>query len=396
MNNKQYLLALNRIQSIGPKTVAKLLLRWPDLEELFHLSATQMEQAGLSKRMALAITTFDMQQIEADWRWQEIKNHFLLTLDDPKYPSLLKEIHDPPPILYAIGDLSCFQQPTVAMVGTRKPSVTGSETAWRFAFELAAQNITIVSGLALGVDAKAHSGCLEANGKTIAVMGTGIDRIYPRQHAKLAAKICENGLLLSELPLKTPPIAGHFPRRNRIISGLSLSTLVVEAATRSGSLITARLALEQNRDVLAIPGSIYNSQASGCHYLLQQGATLITSSNDVLNELGIHYPSASMPESGLQQQLNVDEPLICHGVMPSSRVRSESENREHFSEERSELTNPLARENENLVKCIGFEMTTIDQIIMRSGLTIERVVCNLALLEVQGIVRAVPGGYSLC
>ena len=355
MKNKHYFLALNRIKRVGPRTVAKLLRRWPNLEELFELSATQMETAGLPKAIAAAIASFDLNQVEADWRWQEADNHFLLTFSDPEYPPLLKEIPDPPPVLYAIGNLSSFQQPTVAMVGTRKPSVTGRETAWRFAFELAAKQITIVSGLALGIDAQAHSGCLEANGKTIAVMGTGIDNIYPRQHAKLAAKICESGLLLSELPLKSPPIAGHFPRRNRIISGLSLSTLVVEAAIRSGSLITARLACEQNRDVLAIPGSIYNPQASGCHHLLQQGAKLVTSSNDVFEELGMNC-----------------------------------------NPEPAELANTLARENKNLVKCIGFEVTTVDQMIARSGLTVEKVVCGLADLELQGIVRAVPGGYMRC
>ena len=279
----------------------------------------------------------------------------MLTWDDPEYPPLLKEIHDPPPVLYAIGDLLSFQQPTVAMVGTRKPSIMGSETAWRFAFELAGKNITIVSGLALGIDAQAHSGCLAAGGKTIAVMGTGIDCIYPRRHVQLADKIGENGLLLSELPLQSPPIAGHFPRRNRIISGLSLSTLVVEAAVRSGSLITARLACEQNRDVLAIPGSIYNPQARGCHHLLQQGAKLVTTSNDVLDELGIDYTK----------------------VVP-------------------EFVNTLASENKNLVKCIGFEVTTVDQIITRSGLNVEKVVCNLAELELQGVVKAIPGGYMRC
>ena len=241
------------------------------------------------------------------------------------------------------------------MVGTRKPSIMGSETAWRFAFELAGKNITIVSGLALGIDAQAHSGCLAAGGKTIAVMGTGIDCIYPRRHVQLADKIGENGLLLSELPLQSPPIAGHFPRRNRIISGLSLSTLVVEAAVRSGSLITARLACEQNRDVLAIPGSIYNPQARGCHHLLQQGAKLVTTSNDVLDELGIDYTK----------------------VVP-------------------EFVNTLASENKNLVKCIGFEVTTVDQIITRSGLNVEKVVCNLAELELQGVVKAIPGGYMRC
>jgi DNA processing protein len=274
MNNKHYLLALNRINKIGPRTVAKLLKRWPNLEELFQLTATQMEQAGLPKLMAAAIAAFDLRLVDADWRWAERAHHFLITWVDSEYPALLKEIHDPPPVLYAMGDLSSFQQPMVAMVGSRKPSVTGSETAWRFAFELAAKNITIVSGLALGIDAQAHSGCLEAKGKTIAVMGTGIDCIYPRRHVGLAAKICENGLILSELPLQSPPIAGHFPRRNRIISGLSLATLVVEAAIKSGSLITARLACEQNRDVLAIPSSIYNPQAKGCHHLLQHVAMM--------------------------------------------------------------------------------------------------------------------------
>ena len=355
MNNKHYLLALNRINNIGPRTVAKLLKRWPNLEELFQLTATQMEQAGLPKLMAAAIAAFDLRLVDADWRWAERAHHFLITWGDSEYPALLKEIHDPPPVLYAMGDLSSFQQPTVAMVGSRKPSVTGSETAWRFAFELAMKNITIVSGLALGVDAQAHSGCLEAKGKTIAVMGTGIDCIYPRRHVGLAAKICENGLILSELPLQSPPIAGHFPRRNRIISGLSLSTLVVEAAIKSGSLITARLACEQNRDVLAIPSSIYNPQATGCHHLLQQGAKLVTCSDDVLEELGVIHD---------QQEPN--------------------------------LVFTLARENKNLVKCIGFEVTTIDQIIVRSGLSVEKVVCDIAELELQGIVRAVPGGYTRC
>lgn len=355
MNNKDYLLALNRMHSIGPRTVAKLLKRWPTLAELFQLSAQQMEQIGLPKTIATTIALFNLQELEADWRWQEVPNHFLLTLSDAEYPPLLREIPDPPPVLYAVGDLSCFQQPTVAMVGTRKPSITGSETAWRFAFELAKKHTTIVSGLALGIDAQAHSGCIEAQGKTIAVMGTGIDCIYPRRHVRLAEKICENGLLLSEFPLKSPPVAGHFPRRNRIISGLSLSTLVVEAAIRSGSLITARLALEQNRDVLAIPGSIYNPEAMGCHHLLQQGAKLVTSSADVLDELGLGYEQGAI-----------------------------------------EFAFNLASENKNLVKCIGFEVTTVDQIITRSGLSVEEVVCNLAELELQGIVKAISGGYMRC
>ena len=355
MNNKHYFLALNRIDQVGPRTVLKLLRCWPNLEELFRSSLQSMEQAGLQPALAKAIATFDFSAVEADWRWQEEEQHSLLTWCDWEYPTLLKEIHDPPPVLYARGALSSFLQPTVAMVGSRKPSITGSETAWRFAFELAGHHVTVVSGLALGIDAKAHSGCMAAGGATIAVMGTGIDCIYPRHHVKLAEKIVEKGLLLSELPLKSPPIAGHFPRRNRIISGLSLATLVVEAAIRSGSLITARLALEQNRDVLAIPGSIYNPVAMGCHHLLQQGAKLVTTSADVLDELGLVHDNSAR-----------------------------------------EFVFALARDNKNLVKCIGFEATTVDQIITRSGLSVEKVVCNLAELELQGLVKAIPGGYMRC
>lgn len=356
MDNKRYFLALNRIDNIGPRTVAKLLVRWPDLSEMFQLSTQQLILAGLPAKLADPIALFDFNQIDADWRWQQADNHYLLTWCDPEYPALLREIHDPPVVLYAMGDLSSLQQCTVAMVGTRSPSPTGSETAKRFAYELAMHDITIVSGLALGIDAQAHTGCLDAGGKTIAVMGTGIDHIYPRRHVKLAAQICENGLLISEFPLKCPPNAGHFPRRNRIISGLSSATLVVEAAIRSGSLITARLAIEQNRDVLAIPGSIHNPQSRGCHHLLQQGATLVTSCQDVIDQLGMAY-------------------------MPVNQDKAQE---------------ILAEKNKNLVKCIGFETTTVDQIILRSGLAIEQVVCDLAELELQGFVKAVPGGYTRC
>lgn len=356
MNNKHYLLALNRIPAIGPRTVAKLLKRWPNLEELFQLSQINLEQLGIPLKIAESIANFNLNEVDDDWRWQEADGHFLLTWCDAEYPSLLKEIPDPPPVLFAKGDLSCFLFPAIAIVGSRKPSIAGKENAWHFAHELALNQLNIVSGLALGVDAQAHSGCLHAQGKTTAVMGTGIDFIYPARHRVLAEKICENGLLLSEFPLRSPPIAGHFPRRNRIISGLSLATLVVEAAIRSGSLITARLALEQNRDVFAIPGSIHNPQAQGCHHLLQQGAKLVTSCDDVLSELQLTRTHYTQNETGLA----------------------------------------LASENKNLVKCIGFEVTSIDQIIDRTGLSVENVTCGLAELELLGMIKAVSGGYMRC
>jgi DNA processing protein len=320
--------------------------RWPDLQQMFQLSQIELTEAGVPPLLAQTITSFDLQQIQADLLWlQAAADHHLLTWDSPSYPRLLKEISDPPAVLYAKGQLSALQQPQLAVIGSRNPSVTGSENARLFAKELAAQGITIVSGLALGIDGQAHIGCLESGGQTIAVMGTGIDCIYPYRHTKLAEQITQKGLLLSEFPLKSPPIAGHFPRRNRIISGLSLCTLVIEAAIKSGSLITARMALEQNRDVLAIPGSIHNPLAK-----------LVTSVHDVLDELRIE-----------------PQPLINEKAI--------------FS---------LASENENLVKFIGFEMTTIDQIVLRSGCTVEQVISELAELELKGAVLAVPGGYMRC
>lgn len=356
MDNRHYLLALNRISQIGPRTLLKLLVRWPQLEEIFRLSSEELRQAGLPTRIAESISSFDLNEIEKDLRWQENSGHYLITWIDDNYPKLLREIYDPPTVLYIRGDLEGLQQSAIAIVGSRKPSITGSETAKQFAYELALSQLTIISGLAFGIDAQAHQGCLDAQGKTIAVMGTGIDCIYPRQHQSLADKICQNGMLITEFPLKITANAGHFPRRNRIISGLSLATLVVEAAIRSGSLITARFALEQNRDVLAIPGSIHNPQARGCHHLLQQGAKLVASSQDVLDELGI----SSQP------------------IIKTNRART------------------LARDNKNLVKCIGFETTTVDQIIIRSGLNVEEVACGLATLELQGAIKAVPGGYMRC
>lgn len=357
MSNIRFYLALNKINKVGPRTVMKLQKRWPVLQEMFELTNQQLESAGLPPLLAKSIADFDFNLVDADFEWLESdNNHHLLTWDSKEYPSLLKEISDPPFVIYAKGQLSSLDSPKLAIVGSRNPSITGAENAKHFAKELAGHNITITSGLALGIDAQAHIGCLEAGGRTIAVLGTGIDCIYPRRHATLAEQITQNGLLISEFSLKSPPTAGHFPRRNRIISGLSLCTLVIEAAIKSGSLITARMALEQNRDVLAIPGSIHNPLARGCHYLLQQGAKLVTSVNDVLDELRIEH-----------QQITVDKPI--------------------FS---------LASKKENLVKFIGFETTTVDQVIVRSGYSVEQVTTELAELELLGTIISVPGGYMRC
>lgn len=358
MDNQHYLLACNRISGIGPRTLVKCLKRWPDLSELFRASPTELTHVGLSEASIHGVRQFDFRVLEDDLRWAQQENAHLLTWESPHYPTLLLEINDPPPVLYALGDLSCLSQTTLAIVGTRYPTPLGQKTAWRFAHDLAATNITIVSGLALGVDAQAHQGCIHANGKTVAVMGTGIDIIYPRQHGFLADKIVKNGLLLTEFPLNSQPKAGHFPRRNRIISGLAKATLVIEANIRSGSLITARFAMEYNRDVFAVPGSIHLAQACGCHQLLQQGALLVTSSHDVKEAMGVEV-----------------------SVQPSSK----------------NIPIPLqVCENETVLRCIGFETTTVDQIIDRSGLCLNNVLCVIAELEIQGCIQIVPGGYMRC
>jgi len=356
MNNKHALLVLNRLPNVGPRTIAKLLRRWPDAETIFSLSRRDLLHAGVPERLAGVLVSAKPDVIDVDMRWQETHNHTLLTWFDAAYPALLKEIPDAPPVLYAIGDISCLKGPKLAMVGTRTPSITGAETAWQFARDLGEQDVTIVSGLARGIDGEAHRGCLAGKGKTVAVLGTGIDCIYPRQHAKLTEEIKVKGLLLSEFPLGTPPAAGHFPRRNRIISGVSDATLVVECSLKSGSLITAHLALDQNRNVMALPGSIHNPQAKGCHALLQQGAALVTSPQEVLEELCVER---------------------------------------RFGEVGKDVSSSEA-ETGSLTTYISFDVTTVDQIVARSSLPVEDVITDLAELELLGRVKAVLGGYIRC
>ena len=356
MDNLAFLLACNHIPNFGPRSLARCLKIWPNLVDLFQASTAQLTAIGFSESVITAITQFDFKLIEADLAWMKVPNQHIITLGSPEYPVLLAEIPDPPLILYAKGQLDCLNQPILGIVGTRNPSVSGAETAWRLAYELAQAGLTIVSGLALGIDTQAHQGCLVAQGKTVAVMGTGMNVVYPRQNRKLAEQIAESGLILTEFPLDSPPIAQHFPQRNRIISGLSKAILVVEAAVRSGSLITARYAMEQNRDVLAIPGSIYHAQAKGCHRLLQQGACLVTNTQDVLAEM-------NLSETHRIKNISIF-PKIC--------------------------------ENTRLLEHIGFELTTIDQMIERSGFSIDEVLCKLVELDLQGWIQGVPGGYMRC
>lgn len=360
MQNKtklHYCLALWRTLRIGVPQFKELEQVFPDFETLFKTPAHQLTQLGLTPLLRP-----DWQGVERDLAWLDsAPHHHIILWDDPFYPPLLKEMTNPPPILFIKGDPKILSEPQIAIVGSRNPTLMGKETAQEFAAELVKAGLNITSGLALGIDGAAHEGTLAAEGKTIAVMGCGLEQIYPKRHQKLAAEIIDKGgAIISEFPIGTPALPENFPQRNRIVSGLSVGTLVIEATLRSGSLITAKFAAEQGREVFAIPGSIHNPLSKGCHALIKQGAKLVENIEDILTELKILL-------------INVCDNLKSLSTPPNSR---------------------LDEEHLKLLKCVPFEPTSMDMIIERSGLSVQKVASMLLTLELQSYIAAVPGGYS--
>ncbi|WLQ13029.1 DNA-processing protein DprA [Hahella aquimaris] len=314
-------------------------------------------------------------QVASTLRWSEQAGSRLFLLPDADYPSLLRLLPDPPAVLYARGRHELIHQPQIAMVGSRNPSVHGQETARQFARSLGESGFTITSGLAAGIDGSAHAGALGTLGSTIGVLGSGLHVIYPAKHRDLAQKMMENGLLVSEFPPDTQPRSQHFPKRNRIISGLSLGTLVVEASLRSGSLITARNALEQHREVFAIPGSIHNPQARGCHHLIKQGAKLVECTDDILAEL-----PALM---GLYRSLNE----------PWTTVFAAEEFPGQQSQPEPASLGLLSEQAEVVLKGMGYDCTQPDALVERTGLSIAEIRSVLIELELEGWVQEVAGGF---
>ncbi|MFC1750489.1 DNA-processing protein DprA, partial [Pseudomonadota bacterium] len=286
-NELSYWLALLHCPGIGPARFHKLIEYFSSPQQVFDCTTEELKNSGLPVASLNWLRDPDWSSIDKDIAWLKAdSSHHVIPLSAPEYPALLKETSNPPPMLFVKGDPEILQMPQLGVVGSRNPSSGGKENAHSFAKSLSQSGLTITSGMAMGIDTAAHTGALNGSGLTIAVTGTGLDRVYPARNRKLAHSIAEQGALISELPIGTPPLADNFPRRNRIISGMSLGTLVVEAAPRSGSLITAKLASEQGREVFAIPGSIHNPLARGCHALIRQGAKLIESEEDILSELG--------------------------------------------------------------------------------------------------------------
>jgi DNA processing protein len=346
--------ALSQTAGLGSQELRALLSQFGTPDQIYGAKLVDLSRV-VPENVARKINSGpDSAAAAPALAWLKKPGNHLLTLADAHYPQALLEIQDPPPVLYAKGRLELLNAPSLAIVGSRNATPQGEKIAREFAKALSNNGYCIISGLALGIDGAAHQGTLEGRGNTIAVVGTGLDIVYPARHRQLAHQICERGLLISEFPLGTPPMAQNFPRRNRIISGLSRGCLVVEAHLQSGSLITARLAAEQGREVFAIPGSIHSPLARGCHQLIKQGAKLVESMHDILEELeDIALPGAD----GVDQAEDVHDPLLDH---------------------------------------MGFDPVGMDALIERSGLTSESLSAMLLLLELEGRVTSLPGGHYQC
>ena len=336
-------------------------------------SDQQLREAGLSPAMIRSLRQPDPAAMEGCLDWLKADNHHLITLDDPLYPPLLKSVEEPPLALFVVGDPGHLVRPQVAIVGSRNATTGGLDHARDFAATLARAGFVVTSGLADGVDGQAHAGCLDAGGQTLAVMGTGPDRVYPARHKALARRICQHGALITQFVPGTEPKPGHFPVRNRIISGMTLGTLVVEAGLRSGSLITARQAADQGREVFAIPGSVHNSLARGCHRLIRDGARLVETADEVVEALA---PLAEELAGEIGKLLASDLPP----ALDKSRKAP------HL------LDDP---DYQRLLDALGFDPTPVDQVIQRSQLTAAEVSSMLLMLELDGLVDTHPGGrYS--
>ena len=354
LNGARYWVGFNLIPGIGRIKLSLFEAYFGDLGRAWHASAAEFEAAGLDAKSVEAIVGL-RGQISLDDELEKLTRYgvTVITGNDPSYPRLLKETYDWPPLLYVRGTLVPEDDCALAVVGTRRASIYGRQATEEIVADLARNGITIVSGLAKGIDAIGHRTALQAGGRTIAVAGCGLDLVYPSDHVALARQIMEHGALVSEFSLGTRPKAEHFPQRNRIISGISLGVLVVEAGEKSGALNTAHWAAEQNRDVFAVPGSIFSPASRGTNHLIQEGAKLVCHSSDILEELNL---------SMVSQQL-----------------------------EMKEITAPVTDTEAQLLTCLSREATHIDDVCRHSGLPVATVTSTLAMLELKGLAKQVGG-----
>ena len=362
-------LRLMLTEGVGPQTARELLSHFGLPENIFGASYSALQKC-VNEKLALTLSSAPDDhihtQIDATLEWCKHPGNQVLTFADANYPSSLLTISDPPPVLYVKGRAELLNRKSIAMVGSRNATLQGIQNARRFAHVLSTAGLTVVSGLALGIDGAAHEGALSeiaTEGSTVAVTGTGLDLVYPAKHRELAHQIAVHGCLVSVYPLGTPGIASNFPRRNRIISGLSQGVLVVEAAAQSGSLITARSALEQGRDVFAIPGSIHSPLSKGCHQLIRQGAKLVESAQDILEE--IHIQSTTLKEKFSPPHVAVN--TAANSVNPSA------------------ITNQL-------LHAAGHDPVSVDELAARTSMTMAEVQASLLELELEGRIERLASG----
>ncbi len=388
-------LRLLETPGVGRQSARRLLAACGSPEAIFEASPALWRSLlgpAAAEAMACVPAGFD-RLLERSWRWLqegEGQHRHLVVLGDADYPAALLQTADPPVALYAQGRIDRLALPSLAIVGSRNPTAQGAESARQFASDLSAAGVVVVSGLAAGIDGAAHEGALTGSGGTVAVLGTGLDHIYPRRHVDLARRIADQGLLLSEFSLGTAPVAAHFPQRNRIIAGLSAGTLVVEAAVASGSLITARMALEAGREVFAIPGSIHSPQSRGCHALIKQGAKLVEQTQDILDELFLlprharpvrggstrNRPSTGAPTAEVAHQ--ADDLFTLRAPAPAPAPGPDSGTSAQLDE------GPI-------LQALGWSPASLEVLQVRTGWSATELNIRLLELELSGEVARLPG-----
>lgn len=366
-------IALNMTPGVGPRAATKLLERFGSSDAVFHARRTELESLRLTPETIESIMKREFHD-RAVLELERVKalGGDVLILDDGSYPALLREIDDPPIVLYVKGDWQgCFDQPCVGVIGSRMCSTYGENSSEMLSRDLASRGITVASGLARGIDTAAHKGAISGNGKTVAVIGTGIDSVYPRENTGLVREIlAAGGCLVSQFPLGTPPIKENFPYRNRIISGLSYGVLIVEASERSGSLITARLAMEQNREVMAVPGNITSGNSFGTNYLIKSGAKLVQQWQDVVSELPSEIAATILPPK-------IDKPKAEDAVRQPELIPADM------------------NENERAIWLLltPDEGTHIDILLESSGLSFGELNTALVALDIRDLIRVLPGKH---
>ena len=395
-NETKSLIHLNLIQGVGPKTVQVLFELFGSAEQALNATQAELEKReNLSPAIRELLIRKQVKiPLEKELELIEQYGCQVITQDDAAYPPLLKEIADAPLMLYVKGELKPEDALSISCVGSRSAKDYGRQVSHRFSYQLAQRGVTVVSGLARGIDTNAHRGALDAGGRTIAVMGNGLSLIYPASNDKLAEEIMQAGALISEFPMGMQPMGKNFPRRNRIISGMTLGTIVVEASNRSGALITARHALEQGREVFAVPGPIFSELSTGTHKLIREGAGLVHSVEELLEALPQH--ARNMLSTSMSMSMPLDTPITDAPSSTEAEPRRRASSSVPTSPEPAAPPPELTDDEETVFQAIEAPSTHIDVIVQTTQMPVGKVSSVLLMLELKGVVQQLPGKFFCC